>query len=235
MNVTIQDGHDIFPVRIGSCIYCNQTDDLSDEHVVPLGLAGTWKLLEASCKDCRDTTSLFELRVLRRHFRDARTALQMPTRRPNERPQELMQRIIVGGETLSYTLKPENHPGQLVFPIFPPPTGFADSRKHRVVEVVDVRVASRKGRLEALTAQTQAQKWTFPVAEPETFARFIGKIGYCFGVAIFGLHIVNDDSVRPFIRGGGGGIATWVVHETRRTRVLTMEATTLALVWQVVS
>jgi hypothetical protein len=211
MNIPIQDGNNIFPVRVGKCIYCDdEAEDLSDEHVVPLGLGGAWKLLDASCNVCRDTTSLFELRVLRRHFWDARTVLQMQTRRPKERPQALTQRVVVDGETQSHSLKPEHHPGQLVFPIFPPPTGFADTRKDRQVEVVDVRLASRKGRLEALTAETRAEKWTFPVAEPETFARFIGKIGYCFGVGVFGHDIMNDDSVRPFIRDGGGGIATWV-------------------------
>jgi hypothetical protein len=170
---------------------------------------GTWKLLDASCGRCRNITSLFELRVLREHFLAFRTATAMPTRRPKERPRTLTQRVIAEGRASSHELLPEDHPAPLIFPIFPPPTGFASAPENRI-RAIAVECRSGKGRVEALAAQTGADQWTFPFAEAETFARFIGKVGYCFAVGCFGMDIVNDACVRPFIREGGGGIAAWV-------------------------
>jgi hypothetical protein len=73
---------------IGKCIYGDNhpTDDLSKEHVLPLGLSGGVLLLKASCKSCRDTTSAFETACLRQNFGMVRAHREMPTRRPSERP-----------------------------------------------------------------------------------------------------------------------------------------------------
>jgi len=53
-----------FP-RVGKCIYCDSADNLTDEHVLPLGLSGTAVLPDASCKECAKITGRFEQDVLR--------------------------------------------------------------------------------------------------------------------------------------------------------------------------
>jgi hypothetical protein len=73
---------------IGKCIYGadHPTDDLSKEHVLPLGLSGGVVLTKASCGDCRDITSAFERTCLQHNFGMIRAHQEMPTRRPAERP-----------------------------------------------------------------------------------------------------------------------------------------------------
>ena len=98
-----------FPRFVGRCVYCDSTSDLSDEHVVPLGLGGTWILEDASCAHCRDTTSKVELRVLREHFLALRTVAEMPTRRKRERRALLPQKLIVHGRETSFDLPRDQH------------------------------------------------------------------------------------------------------------------------------
>src|SRR5262245_27323795 len=141
-----------FPYHVGRCVYCDSDDDLSDEHVVPLGLGGTWILQAASCGRCRDITSRIELQVLREHSLALRTVTEMPTRRKGERPKSLRQKLIAKGAPVSLDLDPSQHPAQLAFPIFAPPAGFADTTA--AVKLLTIRVASRRGRLERLAEET---------------------------------------------------------------------------------
>src|SRR5947209_11727909 len=70
--------------HVGQCIYCkalpSSEDQLSDEHIFPLGLFGKQKLLRASCKRCAARTSAFEMKVLRDDLGHARIALDFPSR-----------------------------------------------------------------------------------------------------------------------------------------------------------
>lgn len=68
--------------RVGQCIYCGTSQGkLSDEHLVPYGLNGPWVLRQASCAVCANSTSRFEMDVLRGLFPSARAAFGMKTRR----------------------------------------------------------------------------------------------------------------------------------------------------------
>jgi len=73
---------------IGKCIYCGSEENLTDEHVVPYGLNGPWKLLKASCANCSKITSVFERFVLRSQFMLPRAALKLPKYHPKKRPKE---------------------------------------------------------------------------------------------------------------------------------------------------
>lgn len=208
LDTDIDDANDVFPVRIGRCVYCDSTDSLSDEHVVPYGLGGTWTLLDASCGDCRDTTSKIERIVLREHFFAVRTVTGMPSRRKASRPSKLPQKLEAAHGKMSVDLELDSHPAPLVFPFFaasPPEGGNDTPLRYRTL-----RVAPRRGRLEEFAAQTNAEKWTIPCADPETFARFLAKVGYCFAVGSFGLENIREHYVRPLIRTGGPGIARWI-------------------------
>jgi hypothetical protein len=39
---------------VGYCIYCSQTEGLTDEHIIAYGLNGKWVLPKASCVFCRE-------------------------------------------------------------------------------------------------------------------------------------------------------------------------------------
>ena len=140
------DGVDgVFPFPVGSCVYCGSTDGLSDEHVVPLGLGGTWKLLEASCPRCRDATSLLELRVLRQHFHALRTVTGMPTRRKGERPSRLRQDVTVAGERLSLSLSKDEHPAPILFQVFGPPAALLGATSTEGLSLITLMMATRAG------------------------------------------------------------------------------------------
>ena len=84
----------------GQCIYCHKVPNkLTTEHIIPLGLNGPWKLLEASCETCAGITSGIEMAVLRKTFGTVRTALDFPSRRKKGRPLELPLSIDRGGKT----------------------------------------------------------------------------------------------------------------------------------------
>jgi hypothetical protein len=75
------------------CIYCNAgtyepdtTRRLADEHIIPEGLGGHLLLPESSCRSCEAITSGFEGACLRRLFGAMRVFLNMPSKRPKDRP-----------------------------------------------------------------------------------------------------------------------------------------------------
>lgn len=71
---------------LGVCIYCGGTSDLTDEHVVPFGLAKNSLILpKASCKACAALTSLVEMGFLREGLGILREKFGSPTRRGKRR------------------------------------------------------------------------------------------------------------------------------------------------------
>jgi hypothetical protein len=100
--------------RIGECIYCGSTANLSDEHAVPYAINGPWTLLEASCGDCRDITHRFERDMARGLLPAIRAVFRMQTRRPKERPKTLPLLLVVNGED-QFIQVPLNE-----FPVFLP-------------------------------------------------------------------------------------------------------------------
>ena len=78
---------------VGRCIYCRCVPlydvKLTKEHIIALSLGGYPILPESSCTDCARITHDFETIVTRDLLLPARTHLQIRSRRPKERPQEL--------------------------------------------------------------------------------------------------------------------------------------------------
>lgn len=210
MSEEVVDADEVFPVRIGRCVYCDGTDDLSDEHVLPYGLGGEWLLLSASCKECRDITSRLELVVQRQHFLAVRTVAELPTRRKRERPHVLRQKLETPQGPVELSLPLDQHPAPLVLPVFPPPLGEAAAGAGLSPSYRSLRVAGRKGRLENIARATGAQKWTFPCAEPPLFARFLAKVAYCFAVGSYGIDGFAEHFVRQHVRADLPGLAAWV-------------------------
>src|SRR3954463_6253245 len=79
---------------VGNCIYCpDPVGKLTDEHVVPFGLAADSVILpKASCKKCAKITGKVEQYCLRGMLGNFRIAIGAPTRRPKERPETIAVR-----------------------------------------------------------------------------------------------------------------------------------------------
>jgi hypothetical protein len=76
---------------INKCIYCGETNNLTDEHIVPFSLNGTWILPKSSCLDCAKITSAFEGRVAKM-FASFRQSSNLKTRRPKKKKQTISLR-----------------------------------------------------------------------------------------------------------------------------------------------
>jgi len=57
---------------VNFCVYCSSKDELSDEHIIPFALSGSYILVNGSCEDCRKITNSFEQPLLRGLFYDYR-------------------------------------------------------------------------------------------------------------------------------------------------------------------
>lgn len=68
------------------CIYCGAQGELTDEHIIPLGLGGNFVLPKSSCRKCATETSKVELEVLRRMMGLARARLGIKGRRAKKKP-----------------------------------------------------------------------------------------------------------------------------------------------------
>jgi len=99
---------------VGYCIYCGSTDDLRDEHVVPLALDGTLILPDSSCKACADMTSRLDLEVLRGFMLAARTVAGFATRRPKNRPTRFELDAEIQGTMQTRWLRAKDFPALLL-------------------------------------------------------------------------------------------------------------------------
>ena len=110
---------------IGSCIYCDTNEDLTNEHFLPYGLGGKEILKKASCKTCAKETSQIEERLMRGIWRPYRQALNLPSRSkiyPRYYPVEL---VTFKGEKKPVQIPTENYPAVIFF-VFETPSVLLD-------------------------------------------------------------------------------------------------------------
>jgi hypothetical protein len=197
------------------CIYYNTArNKLTTEHIIPLGLNGPWKLLEASCETCAGITSGFERAVLKKTFGTVRTALDFPSSRKKDRPLELPLSIKRGGKTEIVYLPVKDYPAVIVMPHFEAPA-YLDGRtdEHlRSTGFTGVQIGGPPiedvGR--RLSAQGIVLNSKFePVG---AFARLLAKIAYGCAVAAVGCDLsrFKDVYVLPAILGKSDDIGRWV-------------------------
>ena len=92
LDVGIGEVHRYEPVN--ECIYCDATENLSDEHVIPFALSGRIVLPAASCPGCATMTSRIELKVLRGIMHPARLVGAYPSRNKKQQPKRVTERLI---------------------------------------------------------------------------------------------------------------------------------------------
>ena len=111
---------------VGQCIYCHTNcQPLSTEHIIPYGLNGPWKLLEASCKRCAGITAGFERAVQKTTFDTVRIGLNFPSRKKKDQPPKLPLAIERGGKREVVHLPVEDYPAAIVMPHFEVPAYLA--------------------------------------------------------------------------------------------------------------
>ena len=198
--------------RIGECIYCGSKTNLTKEHIVPYGLGcpGEWILYEGSCQGCARITSAFERDVLRKHLREPRAALGLPTHRKKNRPKRLDLQFLRDGQSFTVSLPAELCPPLIIMPHFKVPAymGKYDYQRGVMMTGSSLHGPSDMGeRLARLNANG------FSVSQslvPVSFARMLAKIAYGMAILEFGPHAFREVFVLPCILGQREDVGRWV-------------------------
>lgn len=199
-----------FPQSINECIYCGNTNELSDEHIIPYSLGGEWELKNASCVECCKATTLIERHIAREHLLAFRTAAQLPTYRPKKRPKTLNQKVSGVGGTTIISLMPAQHPASLVLPIFEPPGHLSGRAAGPFPLLRSVRVISRGAKVRSLSKSTSADGFTVPVPDRGLFPRFLAKVAVGFAVGCVGVNGLDEIFVLDTILGKRADAGRWV-------------------------
>jgi hypothetical protein len=205
------------PINI--CIYCGagiSETKLTDEHVIPLSLGGTYILEKASCLRCAEATKNLEGYAGRHIFHDVRVEFGLPTRRPKQRPTHLplRQGFAPSPEQAPIRLVPtKDYPGLLILVNHEPP-GVLQGRHidQGSRGQIFVRQITGRDRVEQLTAQGIDAK-IYREFQPDLLMRLIAKIALGFSVGGYSLEcfrplprlqqIILQRDVNPYHLAGG--------------------------------
>jgi hypothetical protein len=195
---------------VGRCIYCGARSELTDEHIIPLGLNGDWILPKASCSACATVTSKFEMAVLRGPLLQARLGLGLRSRRRKQQPTSLPFLVTRDGIQRDEHLPVAQGLNSVLLPIFAEPgffrsdcpegisvTGWYHAHYNRTPQTV----------LTDLDAERIGVEVRYPVVE---FAQMLAKIAYAYAVAVAGAEAVHSPWPLAAIMGSRNDIGCWV-------------------------
>lgn len=190
------------PVNV--CIYCGATGpdtNLTDEHVVPLSLGGTFVLPKASCLKCAKPIATLEGYAARHVFQDVRIEHGFPTRRPKERPTHLPLResFSPSPELAPIRLVPTTeYPGMLILTIHEP-AGILMGRPPEAGSKGQLSLHEIGGRerVDRLTKRG-IKSLLYREFKPDLLMRLVVKMAFGFAVAKYGLDFF-DPTVQDVI------------------------------------
>ncbi|MBN8543189.1 MAG: hypothetical protein J0M34_02890 [Alphaproteobacteria bacterium] len=192
--------------KVGLCIYCDSTLNLTDEHIIPYGIGGTWKIPDASCKSCAKITTSFERTCQRIILGPLRMYYDMPTRRPQERPETLPLKVKLTSESdWSYIpIERESYPFLVLFPHYDLPLVLSDLPQEGRLDSATKKFWIRGAFFERdMNRYLQGVVDRFKIAAvmPEAkfqtheFSLLLSKIAHCFACAELGLN-----GFKPFLK-----------------------------------
>jgi hypothetical protein len=197
---------------IGECIYCGDTQDLTDEHIIPLALGGTLILPDSSCKKCAAMTSAIELKVLRGFMYDARVIGNFPSRRKKLWPKTWRMRLLTRGhDVVEHDLPLQEASALLMLPTLTRASILNNQPPTHGVNIVGIETIRFGKNIETLlrdrdvsgmevTAQIQATE----------FAQLLAKIAYSYHVATQGLFPRDQTPLLRLIRSESDDGGSWV-------------------------
>jgi len=205
---------------VNSCIYCGaagSTTRLTDEHIVPLSLGGTYVLPKASCDECARPIGKLEGYVARHVFQDVRIEFGLPTRRPKERPTQLPLResFSPSPQLAPIRLVPtKDYPGMLLLTVHEP-AGILMGRSPETGAkgYPFVRFVGGQERVEQLKAKGIASK-LYREFQPDLFLRVATKMALGFAVAGYGLESF-EPTVGDVILRRGSNPYYWIGGVTK--------------------
>jgi HNH endonuclease len=188
---------------IGKCIYCERTDNLTREHVVPRGMGGTITLPKGSCKTCAEITKKIETACMRKTLIHVRVKYGLH-RHPKERPEtvpvtyrdwsdnEVVKQVPVADYPTLWAMPIYEYPGILSIKR-PDETRFGILHSH--IDDASFQKLLRAPGVKSITVTSGG-------VDTWNFARWIAKIGYCYAVARLGVEKVKSSPLIDMILNG---------------------------------
>ncbi|MEK9502494.1 hypothetical protein [Gaopeijia maritima] len=170
---------------VGQCIYCGETDDLRDEHIVPYGLGGNLVLPDSSCGACAEITSRIELKVLRGSFRPIRVMRGIQSRRKHRgAPTKLPLQVRYGDEWETIELPHHEYPLLLHFLVYDLPGCLEPEAYTEGLRVRGHLTYSFGPRPEQVVKDLGADEIRVSQTDgPSEFAKMTAKVAYSMAVA----------------------------------------------------
>lgn len=169
---------------VGRCIYCGATDvELDREHVIPFALGGTWVLPSSSCKSCAKITAAVEQFCLRPMLGRFRIQLNLPTRRPKERPDTLPLMLMkADGSQQERPLPIAEHPIACIGFDWAAPRILDGKPPEDAFEGQAILRYAGSDR-DLLRHVSEGEKVKLASINMATFARMLAKIGHSYAIA----------------------------------------------------
>lgn len=178
--------------KVDKCIYCGNTQNLTDEHIIPLALNGSFIIHKGSCEKCAKITSQIERQVLRDSMIAPRKHLGCRSRHKKNQPNSFP--IIVhssDGSKKELNDPYQEYPSLLLFPT--------------QQSIVAIQINDDLKNIYGDKKITVNYK-----LYGKSFARMLAKIAYGFSVDCFGLENFKDVYIIPSILGEKDDINLWV-------------------------
>jgi HNH endonuclease len=177
------------PVR--RCIYCLSETQLSDEHIIPMSLGGTYVLPKASCESCRAITARFEQRVTRDMYWPLRLKLGLPSSRKRKKTKPTHWRAVRVDEskgTSEDILVPiKDLPQQYIVVEMPPPGIISDLPLSESNPEMKIQLRANQSEMGKFLDAHKVANWQSEFDfDWFSFCRMLAKIGHAHSVATCG-------------------------------------------------
>jgi hypothetical protein len=187
-------------------MYCGCTDDLSDEHIIPLGLGASWILEKASCKRHRDVTSAFELDILRNLWGPLRAAINLKSRRGYKGRRYPITITGQDGRTSTVAIDPAKFGAPMHYVMMPYPRYLSGEKSDRDLSIhgrVCHFLPDHERFKDNLKKEFNPKKVDVTITfQPVAFAQLLAKIAYGFVVARYGLEGIKTCYILDAIETG---------------------------------
>ena len=197
----------------GACIYCGDgKSTLSNEHVIPLAIGGSFVIESASCATCARVTSRFELNVMRDLWGHMRIAYNLPTRHRSRRPSHLPL-LTKRGEGPPPEIPAGDYPAMILFYKMVPPGILQDLAPDAdLVSRWSIYTLNDKKRRDSFVRKYPHLKAIdYARNRPYDFGRLMAKIAY--GYVVTKIDIGDIDPIcLPYILGQKTNI-TYIVGD----------------------
>jgi len=202
---------------INQCIYCGSIESLSDEHVLPYGLAGEILLKQASCASCAKETGRLEQRLLRGHWWPYRQFLGLKSRTSKEPVPDLTVTVErLDGSKISAQIPMAKQSIAMVFELDPPSILEGKQRLEipyaRNVYMKPLASSPSVVRIDGkLHHLTPFEKLTIPVNfDAGELCRFLAKVAHGYAISRRGMDACYKYFLPPIILGEVAGAMTYV-------------------------